>query len=219
MINPSNESVTYRISLTGKDQRTNRLIRFAPRQATLKAGKKQIVKLMVRKPAHLPEGEYYTRMQFMPLPDKTTARKNFSQTTNAPNIQINMIVGATIPILVRHGKLQAKVVTRSVSLEKSKKPSSHSVINVLLNRTGNRSVFLDLLLYGTGGPEGDEILLGQSRGFAIYADQFERTINVPINIPDGMDISNTGVKVVLRDRDETTHAVDLDSGPVIFKLH
>lgn len=130
-----------------------------------------------------------------------------------------MIVGATIPILVRHGKLQAKVVTRSVSLEKSKKPSSHSVINVLLNRTGNRSVFLDLLLYGTGGPEGDEILLGQSRGFAIYADQFERTINVPINIPDGMDISNTGVKVVLRDRDETTHAVDLDSGPVIFKLH
>ena len=47
---------------------SNSMVRYSPRQITLPAGQSQVVRLMLRKPRDLKDGEYRSHMLFQSLP-------------------------------------------------------------------------------------------------------------------------------------------------------
>ena len=78
LVNKGSETATYRISFirqnmtedgkfvpAEKDESglySDTMVRYSPRQITLSPGQSQVVRLMLRKPKNLPDGEYRSHM-------------------------------------------------------------------------------------------------------------------------------------------------------------
>ncbi len=95
--------VNYRISFApliekdkGKDAKE--WVRYSPRRVRLGPGEHQTVRVVVRKPADLPPGEYTARLLIQAIPP---ARK---PETSSDQIKINLdiVYGVSIPINIKH---------------------------------------------------------------------------------------------------------------------
>lgn len=75
-----------------------KIVRFSPRQFSIEPGGRQKVRLSLRKPADLPEGEYRFHAKAIRL-TQDDERKNTDGT-----VQVIMNMGITIPVIVRHGQ-------------------------------------------------------------------------------------------------------------------
>lgn len=140
------------------------LIRYSPRQVTLKPGETQIVKIMVRKPEGLADGEYTSHMLFRAVPDLTTGEDVETSKVKDDKISVRLIpvYGVSIPIIVRQGELTAQA-----KLEDIKVSANSFAANI--HRTGNKSVFGDVIVSKSGTQE----VVGQLRGIGVlsYADK------------------------------------------------
>lgn len=83
------------------------LIRFSPRQVTLNPGERQVIKLLLRKPANLKEGEYRSHLKFTAIPSDM----DDSDTSGGAGIsmKMHMFMSYSIPVLVKHGNEQPSV--------------------------------------------------------------------------------------------------------------
>jgi len=131
LINNGTESATYRISLVNRrmsetgafsgidvplpgEQFAEDMLRYSPRQVTLAPGAGQAVRIMVRKPANLAPGEYRSHMLFAKQPDpegRTSVESSNATATTRSAITLTALVGASIPVIVRHGQHRRSVAT------------------------------------------------------------------------------------------------------------
>lgn len=196
--NSSQEPVTYTVSLitmhkdkngalreVSEENEAERLaksmIRFAPRRATIAPGTRQVVKLMVQKPADLPPGEYQTRLQFSPLASKRTDdRVPVSAATDKPQFEIDILVAASIPVVIQHG-VSAEVTPTTCVVKKSAQPPAALMAEVTLARSGEASGFGNLILSHTAGrdPQGFREI-GRVQGLAFYRPDRQQTVSVPL---------------------------------------
>jgi hypothetical protein len=127
IINSGSTTATYRLEMINKRQLENGayqtldmqkddisdlflardMIRYSPRQVTLKPRERQTVRLSLRKPANLASGEYRSHLSFTQLPSPQMLQRN----PNSPKVQIFMLIGFTIPVQVLQGKVsfQSKI--------------------------------------------------------------------------------------------------------------
>ena len=163
IVNSGDAPATYRISLTNKrmtdegrlvdvesaepdDMFADKMIRYSPRQVVLEPGKSQIVRLGLRKPSNLKEGEYRSHMLFSAIPLDTG--KNIEQTVNpSSGLRINLtaIVGISIPVIVRHGETDATVSITSAQYQPRQANEDQPHILMEMERSGNQSVYGDFL--------------------------------------------------------------------------
>lgn len=162
------------------------LFRFSPRQVTLDPRESQTVRIQVRKPAQLPEGEYRLHMTFRAVPPDIPAPQNLAEPPKGIGIKLTPIYGIAIPLIVRHGKTSA-----SVSITAPTFDAKSGVLRFRLNRSGNQSVYGDLkatLLSVAGAPE----VLAEASGLAVYTPNSDRAVALPIrtgrSIPPGSRI-------------------------------
>lgn len=124
LLNSGTEAGTYRVSFVRRhmkedgslievkeDEKGNfsdEMIRYSPRQVTLPPGQSQVVRLMLRRPRDLTNGEYRSHMLFQALPKPKNSIEQL-ESDNADNIviEITPLIGITIPVIVRHGELNA----------------------------------------------------------------------------------------------------------------
>lgn len=215
IVNPDKKEVTYRISLTslrmnekGKTREvqsltadeilSKKLIRFAPRQATLAPGAKQAIRLMVRKPHKLANGEYRTHLKITPIPNEKRNKQNPTD-NEGTHIKIDLLVGVTIPIIVRHGKLTMNVIPYKAVLKKHSK-TKKNYLEIGLEREGNRSAQIDLLAYYL--PEHGEkvVRIGQLNGITIYTPNKYILTEVPITYPKRANAAGS-IRVVIKERE------------------
>ena len=76
------------------------LLRFSPRQVVIPAGGSQTVRVLYRRPADLPPGDYHSHLTFQELP-KTVAVGEKSQSD--VSVQISTIFGLSVPVFVEEG--------------------------------------------------------------------------------------------------------------------
>lgn len=165
------------------------LFRFSPRQVTLDPRESQTVRIQVRKPAQLPDGEYRLHMTFRAVPPDPPAPQTTAEAPKGIAIKLTPIYGIAIPLIVRHGKTSA-----SVSITGPTVDVKNGVLRFRLDRSGNQSVYGDLqvtLLPTTGAPE----VLAEASGLAVYTPNSSRTVSLPIrkgrSIPPGSRIRIT----------------------------
>lgn len=211
--NKGAKEATYRISFThlrmgsngayqeiSEDEAKNTLkiaddlIRYSPRQVTLKPGESQVVKVMLRKPEGLADGEYTSHMLFRAVPELATGEDVEAQKSDDGKISIRLIpvYGVSIPIVVRQGDLsaQAKLTNASVA---------NNTLSITIARTGNKSVFGDIIVSASGSH-----VIGQLRGINVMSYSDSRVVSLPLSAPAPFAIE-------YREREE-------DGGKVLDKI-
>lgn len=160
------------------------LIRFSPRQVTLRPGAPQTVRLQMRKPAGLADGEYRSHLLFRALPGANPIDSDDTGAQQAVSIQLTPVYGLAVPVIVRQGEMQATVGIPILHL-RAPLPGTESILRVYLSRSGNRSVFGNLTVTYTD-PGGASWPAGRVNGVAVYVPGELRSMDIPLTIPAGL---------------------------------
>lgn len=161
IINTSDTKATYRLEVVNqqqlpdgsykdipKDTLTNsqtffadEMLRVSPRQVALKPGERQEVRLGLRKPAHLTDGEYRSHLKFTELPTPEMLEKN----PKGAGIKIYMLTSFTIPVQVRQGQLTVNAQINDAKIKRTKQGSWQ--VETEIKREGDFSSFGKLTVY------------------------------------------------------------------------
>lgn len=185
------ETATYRISLelrrmtadgrleevseeqaNALEQAAKAMIRYAPRRVTLPPNQPQAIRLGVRAPEGLADGEYRVHLLFRAIPE---ARSVTDQTVpeGGFTIALTPIYGVTIPIIVRYGNLQATAAIANGRMEQDAEGQSFAFD---LSRSGNRSTYGEIRITKPGVSEPVMV----ARGIAVYPEVTKRTVSLPV---------------------------------------
>ena len=150
------------------------LFRFSPREVTLEPQESQTLRIQVRKPAQLAEGEYRLHMVFRAVPPAPVAAPVSAEPAKGISIKLTPVYGVAIPLIVRHGETSARVAITDAALVEGGR-----ALRFRLDRTGNQSVYGDLratLLPPAGPPQ----VLAEAAGLAVYTPNPHRLVVLPL---------------------------------------
>lgn len=189
------ETATYRISLELRrmtaegrltdvtteeanqiEQAAKEMIRYAPRRVTLPPNQPQAIRIGVRAPQGLADGEYRAHLLFRAVP-KAKPITEQANPTNGFSIALTPIYGVTIPIIIRQGNLQATAGIANGRIEEDQDGKSFAFD---LSRQGDRSTYGEIRIIKPGL---DEPLM-VARGIAVYPEVTSRKVALPI--PDAV---------------------------------
>ena len=220
IVNRGTKPETYRISLVNRrmsetgeivevkeaqtgEQFATDMVRYSPRQVTLQPGVAQTVRINVRKPADLAAGEYRSHLQFDRVPD--AAGQSDIESLAKPEegqiaIVLQALIGASIPVIVRHGDTSATAALESLQLEPAQ-AETPPILGFTIRRDGNRSLYGDLIAEYT--PTGGKAIeVGKVNGVAVYVPNALRKARLPLKLPEGASLKNGKLTLRFMDRPE-----------------
>ncbi len=185
---------------TPEERAALEMVRYSPRRVTLLPGQPQAVRLSVRPPEGLPDGEYRVHMGFRAIPDPVSTESGTAseEAASAVSIKLTPIYGITIPVFLRKGRLDAKAGIEAVKLVRL---GGRDFVQVSMSRSGNRSVYGELI----GKTARGETLFSM-RGIAIYPEVSRRDVHVPLG-PEQMAMAKGPVQLEYRELPENGGAV------------
>lgn len=190
LINDGTETQTYRISwverrvidtgdvraLTEQELKTypiaSKYIRFSPRQVTLRPQERQTIKLVLRRPQTMAEGDYRSYLMLQALPNE----KQMPEATQDAGIQLHMLMSYALPVLVRQGAAQADVTMGSAILSYNTATKKGGV-SVDLSRSGRSSTVGNLVAYWTP-VSGQERVIARINDLSLYPEVTKRSLNL-----------------------------------------
>ena len=218
LINTGSKPASYRISLVNRrmteggqfeaaesaqngERFADEMLRYSPRQVTLQPGTAQTVRVMLRKPAELAEGEYRSHLQFDKLPEVQGSASIERQGAPATQIGVvlNALVGASVPVIVRHGSPSASVTLANLALQRDAAKLPQLALE--FGRDGGSSVYGDVNVTFTR-KDGKTHPLAQVGGIAVYTPNRVRKATLPLQLPPGVALSGGLLEVSYRDRPE-----------------
>jgi len=228
LINNGDKPETYRIGIfnqrmteTGEivaadkpqagEQFADNMLRYSPRQVTLQPGKAQTVRIMVRKPAGLAAGEYRSHLQFDRVADAEGAAnlENLAKPGKGEiGIALQALVGASIPVIVRHGETKVTTTLTDLAIETAK--DNAQLLSFTIKRNGNRSIYGDLV--ATFTPTGGSPLeVAKVTGVAVYVPNPLRKSKLPLKLPEGVTLKKGTLTLRYLDRPEAGGKVMADA--------
>ena len=218
LINQGRSPETYRINLVNRrmsetgefipvgtpgpgEQFADPLLRYSPRQVTIAPGGSQTVRILLRKPAELAAGEYRSHLQFDRVAE-TSADSSVEglgkREGTEIGVSITALVGASIPLIVRHGDTQASVTLSDLALA-AEGPKEGPALTFSIRREGNRSVYGDLAVSftPTGGATVD---LAKAGGVAVYVPNPTRRARMPLAMTGASSLPAGLLRLSYRER-------------------
>jgi P pilus assembly chaperone PapD len=215
LVNNGSETATYRVSVIemrmGEDGNFERiaedadqsgvesakdLFRYAPRQVELQSGQTQSIRILLRKPPELPEGEYRSHLFIQAIPQDGAGR-SVENLGGGQDLSINLTIipGVTLPVIVRHGSLSATVTLSDFSLAPVSEGNANPALSFKINRNGARSVYGDLT--ATYFPSGRKngVVVSQIKLLAVYVPNAARVVAMPLTLPEGVELSGGNIAV------------------------
>jgi hypothetical protein len=188
------------------------MIRFSPRQVDLAPGESQTVRIQVRKPEGLPDGEYRSHMLFQAIPSAEPPAPLGEDPEQKLSFSITQLVGISIPIIVRHGQTRAAITLSGLRFWQPDVKDALPVLSLLLERTGNRSVIGDFTVtVESGGKLRKGTRISELRNSAVYSNLASREVHLPMPAGQNGGLKGTKVKV-------TFTATDMKLPPVSATL-
>lgn len=179
--NRSNKSLKFSIEISHKDmaesgilftveeqQVTDRsakkMLRYSPRRGIIKANELQAIRFRLRKPAGLTPGEYRAVLKIT---------SEVPQNPQAEGISINPKFAYSLPIIVRHGKLE---VSSSLENPQLIMQNSQPTLQFWQTISGNRSLFGDFIIH-----DKDKQEVGRLNSVAVYLPLTRRKVNIALS--------------------------------------
>ena len=182
-------------TLAGSD-----LVRYSPRQVALAPGETQTVRIQVRKPEGLPDGEYRSHLVFQGVPPTEPPSPDDAEDAKTLSVSIHTQVAISIPVIVRHGTTTATVDLSGLILHPAASAEGAPTLDLRLGLTGNRSVQgefkVDWLPRG-GQPQ----TLLPVAGAAIYANLPFIQAQLPLSDAIGVKLQGGQLKAVFTPMD------------------
>ncbi len=220
LINNGQETATYRISLvnlrmseTGEfaaanppspDERfADRMLRYSPRQVTLPPGASQTIRMMADLPERLPAGEYRSHLQFDRLPPPSGSSSIETALTLGDRqigVRLTPLIGASIPVILRHGETSASVSLSSLELSVHQE-SGLPLLSMELQRSGNQSVYGDITVSFVPR-DGQAQTIGSAGGVAVYTPNSVRRASLLLQPPQGLKLQDGSLQVSYQERAE-----------------
>jgi fimbrial chaperone protein len=159
-------------------------LRYSPRRITLEPEQGGQIRLALRAPKDLPEGEYRSYIVFHQIP---LAPKDQNNDANKDNQSLSLTISAymkiAVPIFFRVGELKADISLNTGKLELSEGKQN---LQVTLHRQGARSSYGSLDIINTA----DNQVLGSIKNAAVYSELDEQSYAIPLrnNILPGSEL-------------------------------
>jgi hypothetical protein len=147
---------------------------------TIAPGRSQPVRLAVRKPAGLAPGEYRSHLLVSALPGSEDEAEAATPgpATEGVSTSLKVILGISIPVIVREGELAAEAALANPRLEA--RPGGTPRVVVDLQRRGSKSLFGDVEVASAGGA-----VLGVIRNLAVYTNLDSRHVALDLTEQPG----------------------------------
>lgn len=152
------------------------ILTYAPRRVTLASQESRTIRIGVRAPDTLPQGEYRAHLLFRSIPDAAdpVGAAN-TPASDGMSIQLTPIYGVAIPVIVRVGPVDGEV---TITQAKVANRDGRHTIDVELARSGNRSVYGNLAVMRQGSKEP----VARIKGIAVYPEIERRTVAIPVDV-------------------------------------
>ncbi len=210
LVNRGQKEATYRISFKnmtmnekGKyeditepvrgEKFADKLVRYSPRQITLKPGESQTVRLIVRKPKDLEAGEYRSHLLFRALPPENTGDSIEDENLKEGEIAIKLvpIFGISIPVIIRHGITNYSATISDIDLIKEK---DDNFLSFDINRKGNMSVSGNIeIVYNT--TNGKKHIISKERRATVLYPYPKKSNKIKLQLPDGVVLNKGKITV------------------------
>ena len=179
----------------------DKFIRFFPRVVTLGPMEAQVVKMQLIKADQLQPGEYRSHVYFRAVP-KQTALGTIEKPKDSTVIGVKLvpIFGITIPVIIRLGESTMKVSLSDLKLDVVNDTITR--LKLAFNRTGNMSVYGDLLVEHTS-PTGDLTKVGIVRGIAVYTPNPVRRFQLDLDSKAKVNYHTGTLKVTYSSQSDT----------------
>ncbi len=220
LINDSAEPASYRITVVNRRMSetgefvtidtpgpgelfAGPMLTYSPRQITLQPGTAQVVRLMVRRPEGLAEGEYRSHLHFEKLPDAKDQASSVENTGKAAEnigVVLKTLIGASIPVIMRHGASEAAVTLTRLELQPGA-PGKDAQLGFRIERAGNVSVYGDLAV-SLVPKEGAERTLAKAAGVAVYTPNAFRRAMFSLKLPAGATFTRGQLRLTYHERAE-----------------
>jgi P pilus assembly chaperone PapD len=213
LVNTSQIQATYKISLIRKrmtesgefqdvstaepeEKFADEVVKYSPRQVTLVPGAGQTIRMMFKVPPNLAEGEYRSHLMFSKPPaaiSELPGKNGLEPNTVSMNIIAN--IGISIPVIVRHGNLEAKAAIDPASVKISSIGPKQQLVEFTLARSGTRSIYGDVVAY-----RGKE-KVAEGNGFAVYVPNSQRKLCLSV-LESARFKPGDAIRIVFTERDE-----------------
>ena len=195
LLNNSSTTKTYRILWEEKKQKLNgayggldeyefsasQFIRHSPRKVTIKPGEYQKIKLRVRMPKDIENGEYRSHLLMKVTEDNVDFSKYIGD--DRPKGASAIIIprlSFSIPVLVRKGKLETQSDITSITVTKNNE--GKDILRVGIAHEGLFSSFGNLTAY-MKTPTGKTQEVGIANNIALFRGTDKRMVDIPLQIP------------------------------------
>ncbi|MFM9853185.1 MAG: molecular chaperone [Sphingomonadaceae bacterium] len=207
--NIGSETATYRISLevrrmtadgsieevdpataNAQEKLALSMISYAPRRIVLPPNQPQSIRVAIRAPQGLADGEYRAHMLFRAIPDAKPVADTAAPSEGI-SISLTPIYGITIPIIIRQGNLAASAAITGVKIDRTQKEPA---LVVGLSRAGSRSVYGNIVVRKAGVTKP----LFEARGLAVYPEVNSREVRLGLT-PEAAAAMSGAVAVEYRE--------------------
>ena len=172
---------------TGPDDHfADSYIRFTPRRVILEPRQVQMVRMMLRKPANLADGEYRSHLTFRLIPSAENAVKPDSARGRGIQIKLVPIYGVTIPVIVRQGSLTATTRLSGLHFD-AKVLQGKPALALSIERIGTKSTYGDIEAVWKA-PGNKALSISMIKGVAVYTPNTKRTMILPLSFPKGVEL-------------------------------
>jgi hypothetical protein len=169
-------------------------VHVAPRSLTLKPGDAKEVRLILRRPANLEDGEYRAHLKVRIADDQADAARPIEMPANPKAISIvpKAHLAIIIPVILRHGTTSYTMRIDAPKL--SQNASGVPVLDLYLSRDGNRSS-MGTILVSYISPDGKAQPLASSNGIPVYRSTPRRFVSVPLAVPPDVTLTTGSLKI------------------------
>jgi len=173
-----------------------KLFRYAPRRIVLAPNAPQTLRVVLRKPADLEEGEYRSHLQFAAVPEDagTNSIEQGAEGTDDISIRLTPIYGVTIPIIVRHGAVEADAMITQANVAEGN--GGNVDVSFVWKREGTMSLYGDFKIFAGD----DDSPIAEAKGLALYTPNIERLVKMVISVENAARIKGRPLKIEFSDR-------------------
>ena len=176
-------------------------LRFFPRTVTLAPNEAQVVKMQVTKADQLSPGEYRSHIYFRAVPKQSAlGTEEVKKDSTSIGVKLIPIFGITIPVIIRVGESTMKV--NLTELNFSFMNDTIPVLQFAFNRTGNMSVYGDILVEHIS-PGMIITPVGTVRGIAVYTPNSLRRFQMELDKKAKVDYHTGKLKLTYTSQSET----------------
>lgn len=156
------------------------MVRQSPRKVTIEPGKYQRIRLRLRIPSDLPDGEYRSHLVMKMVDEDVKKKEEVREEVNEVMVRLTAKMSFSIPIMVRKGQNNstASISTMDLDTSEPNKPK----LTVGLAHSGEYSSYGSVKVYMKNGARGDVVEIADVGNVALFRETALRELTVPLTV-------------------------------------